>query len=335
MDLESRFADVFFVMGGANSNVYEINPLVVVKVPKAADDQRELFRHEVEILDILSHHPPCPYVITCFLHSNDGIFFEYMRDICLSFRIQQNHHRDPATRRVTRVGRLEALSLRKTWMDELSHGVAFLESLDLAHGDLRPENILLDRDRLKISDFDCAAKIGSEVDVCQEPYGRLLRDENGGKGDTAGSMGPRTEQFALGSLYYFINYGFEVYGDQTLGTDPSGKEHYVALRDILQAMIFPKLDGEPATDSIIQKCWHNRYETIAALAVDTEKLCSGGRQIPDDETSGATLPEQMDVKSFCKDFAKSGALQAIASWDPEQITVPMRHRYAQNPVRDP
>ena len=33
-------------------------------------------------------------------------------------------------------------------MNDLAQGVAFLGSLNLAHGDLRPENILLDRDRL-------------------------------------------------------------------------------------------------------------------------------------------------------------------------------------------
>lgn len=33
-------------------------------------------------------------------------------------------------------------------MNDLAQSVAFLASLNLAHGDLRPENILLDRNRL-------------------------------------------------------------------------------------------------------------------------------------------------------------------------------------------
>lgn len=33
-------------------------------------------------------------------------------------------------------------------------------------------------------------------------------------------FGFRTEQFALGSLYYLINYGFGVYGDRCFTDDP-------------------------------------------------------------------------------------------------------------------
>lgn len=55
---------------------------------------------------------------------------------------------------VTKVERLEPVSLRKKWIYDLVQAVAFLESLNLAHGDLRPENILLDRDQIKLSDFD-------------------------------------------------------------------------------------------------------------------------------------------------------------------------------------
>ncbi|GFF56630.1 hypothetical protein IFM61392_06604 [Aspergillus lentulus] len=102
-------------------------------------------------------------------------------------------------------------------MDErFAQAVAFLESLNLAHGDLRPENILLDHERLKLSDFDCDfdcnAEVGSNFEACVAPYGRILNSietEEGPPG-SSGFLGPRTEQFALGSLYYLINYGFEV-----------------------------------------------------------------------------------------------------------------------------
>lgn len=45
---------------------------------------------------------------------------------------------------VTKVEKIEPLSLRLEWMKDQAQGVAFLESLNLSHGDLRPENILLD-----------------------------------------------------------------------------------------------------------------------------------------------------------------------------------------------
>jgi hypothetical protein len=172
----------------------------------------------------------------------------------------------------SKVEKLEPLPLRKDWMNDLAQAVAFLESLNLAHGDLRPENILLDRNRLKLSDFDCTAEIGSDFEACMAPYGRILNGDESDQGrrGTSGFLGPRTEQFALGSLYYLINYGFEVYGDRCLTDDP--KEHGPELVNLLQNMDFPKLDGDPLIDDIIENCWHNKYTTIAELAAYTETL---------------------------------------------------------------
>lgn len=172
--------------------------------------------------------------------------------------------------------KLEPLPLRKEWMNDLAQAVAFLESLNLAHGDLRPENILLDRNRLKLSDFDCTAEIGTNYQACMAPYGRILNSNETDQGEsgTFGFLGPRTEQFALGSLYYLINYGFEVYGDQCLTEDPH--EHGPKVVDLLQNMEFPKLDGNPLIDNVIDKCWHNKYVTVSELAAHTKKLLNEG-----------------------------------------------------------
>lgn len=176
---------------------------------------------------------------------------------------------------VTKFERLEPLALRKEWMNNLAQAVAFLESLNLAHGDLRPENILLDRNRLKLSDFDCTAEIGTDFEACMAPYGRVLGDSepDEGRRGSSGLLGPRTEQFALGSLYYLINYGVEVYGDQCLTQDP--KEHGPKVVELLQNMELPKLNGDPLIDEIIHKCWHNQYKTIADLVSHIETLVSG------------------------------------------------------------
>ncbi|OKP09485.1 hypothetical protein PENSUB_5163 [Penicillium subrubescens] len=173
---------------------------------------------------------------------------------------------------VTQVEKLEPLPLRKEWMNDLAEAVAFLESLNLAHGDLRPENILLDRNRLKLSDFDCTAQIGTNYEACMAPYGRILNSNETDQGEcgTFGFLSPRTEQFALGSLFYFINYGFEVYGNRCLTEDPY--EHGPKVVDLLQNMEFPKLDGNPLIDNIIDKCWHNKYVTVSQLAAHTKTL---------------------------------------------------------------
>ncbi|KAI7975362.1 hypothetical protein EIK77_003743 [Talaromyces pinophilus] len=182
-------------------------------------------------------------------------------------------------------------------MNDLAQAVAFLESLNLAHGDLRPENVLLDRNRLKLSDFDCTAEIGSDFEACMAPYGRILNSnaQDQGPCGSSGFLGPRTEQFALGSLYYFINYGFEVYGDRRLTEDP--KQHGRKVVELLQKMEFPKLDGDPLIDDIIIKCWHNKYATIADLAAYTKTLLPGKNNWRDAEAEKISTPQWRTVIS--------------------------------------
>lgn len=158
-------------------------------------------------------------------------------------------------------------------MDDLAQAIAFLETFQLAHGDLRPENLLLNCNRIKVTDFDNAAKFGTPFTVCQEPWGRELRKNEPQydmPGCTAGLLGPRTEQFALGSIYYYINYGMEVYGDEKLSASP--RDRGLALRDLLQEMRFPALDRDSMINELIYKCWYNQFPTIASLATSTKGL---------------------------------------------------------------
>jgi hypothetical protein len=220
-------------------------------------------------------------------------------------------------------------------MNDLTQAVAFLESLNLAHGDLRPENILLDRDRLKVSDFDCTAEIGTDFEACMPPYGRILNSDDElldqGRCGSSGFLGPRTEQFALGSLFYLINYGFEVYGDRCLTADPS--EHGRKVVDLLQNMEFPNLDGDPLIDDIINECWHNNYATIAELAAYTETLLPGrkSRRETNAETIKATKIEVANggenrtaedfssKKAFCQSLERRGLLHMLSSGEPGQL----------------
>ncbi|CAI7567365.1 unnamed protein product [Penicillium viridicatum] len=264
MDIQRQFLSVHWIWGGGISFVYEVHPRIVVKVPKSGKFEREQFQKELEIYKVFSQHPPCPSIVQCFLFSSSGIFLEYMRGY------KKNHTRDQQTMVVTAVEKLEPLPLRKEWINDLAQAVAFLESVNLAHGDLRPENVLLDRNRLKLSDFDCTAKIGTNYEACMTPYGRILNKNESDQGEcgTFGFLSPRTEQFALGSLYYLMNYGLEVYGDCCLTEDPY--DHGPKVVDLLQNMEFPKLDGNPLIDNIIDKCWHNKYVTVSELAAHTK-----------------------------------------------------------------
>ncbi|KAI9368427.1 protein kinase [Aspergillus egyptiacus] len=353
MKIQCQFPSVHWIWGGGICFVYEVHPLIVVKVPKSGESERGQLHRELAIYQIFSQTRPCPSIVQCFHLSDNGIFLEYMRDKSLSSRIQNNHIRDQQTMVVTKVEKLEPLALREEWMNDLAQAVAFLESLNLAHGDLRPENILLDRNRLKLSDFDCTAEIGSNYEACMAPYGRILNSSEADQGEcgTFGFLGPRTEQFALGSLFYLINYGFEVYGYRYLTEDPY--EHGPKVVDLLQNMEFPKLDGNPLIDDVICKCGHNKYVTVSELAAHTKRLLNertdmagsngiGSREergeeearTPTDTLSIVRWPTIMGriihglwcglgdwwtFKEFCQDLEKRGFLNLLSSGDPEHL----------------
>ncbi|KAI2716435.1 hypothetical protein DTO039G3_7272 [Penicillium roqueforti] len=323
MDIKDQFPSVHWIWKGGISFVYEVDPRIAVKVPQSGEEEREQFSKEVEIYRIFSQNPPCPFIVQCFHISDKGIFLEYMRDGSLFSRIQDNHTWNRQNMVVTRVEKLEPLSLRKEWMNDLAQAVAFLESLNLTHGDLRPENILLDRDRLKLSDFDCTAKIGMDHEACIGPYGRFLNSNEPDEGicGSSGSLGSRTEQFALGSLYYYINYGFEVYGDRCLTEDPY--EHGPKTVDLLQNMEFPELNGNPRIDDIIDKCWHNKYGKVSDLALDTNRFLNEGTEAEGSSRVGhmeeGNRKEFLLKKELCQDLEKRGLLDLLSSGEPKKI----------------
>ncbi|KAL4946984.1 kinase-like domain-containing protein [Aspergillus filifer] len=272
METKKQFPSVNWIWRGAISFVYEVHPDIVVKVPKPREYARDQFDHELKVYDILSKHEPCPYLIQCFHYSADGIFLEYMTDASLSMRLQdhQTKYRDSAI--VEKVNKYEPLSLRLRWMNDLAQAAAFLESIGLVHGDLRPENVLLDGDQIKLIDFDNTVEIGTAEVMCTEPYGRNLSEDEADLGEpgTPGILGARTEQFALGGLYYFINYGFEMYSDRLLAENED--DHDDKVVELLQAKTFPALNRDLAIDTVILMCWHNMYNTIAELAKHTGHL---------------------------------------------------------------
>ncbi|KAM5486648.1 hypothetical protein McanCB56680_001051 [Microsporum canis] len=128
------------------------------------------------------------------------------------------------------------------------------------------ENILFHRNHLKLPDFDSTSEIGSVFEAA-----------NG--------------KFALSSLFYLINYGFEVYGDQYLGDDPS------------------------AIDSIIIECWHGEYKTVAELTADMEcLLCPGSidrNEIEDTPISPEDLPSHKEVFEA---FVACGLPKTLDNW---------------------
>ncbi|KAL4913012.1 serine/threonine protein kinase [Aspergillus aurantiobrunneus] len=249
MDIKEQFPEVHHIWDGAISFVYEVHPHIVVKVPRC-EDSMERFQNELKIYDILSRHPPCPQLVQPFYYTDKGIFLEYMPDESLAERIQLNHIKDRETWVVTK------------WMNDMAQAAAFFESL--AHGDIRAENILLQGDRIKLTDLDLAGDIGSPCEFIFSPSGRALsaHDEEQGLGTrgTGGRLGARTEQSALASFFYYINYGFEPWENRRLMS--VSRDRVINQMEKQENMEFPELNGDPIIDALIDKCWHNRYATV-------------------------------------------------------------------------
>lgn len=60
------------------------------------------------------------------------------------------------------------------------------------------------------------------------------------------------------------------------------------VADLLQDMKFPKLDGDPLIDDIIDKCWHNRYRTLTELATHTGTLLKEPLSEPPNHEAAST-----------------------------------------------
>lgn len=148
-------------------------------------------------------------------------------------------------------------------------------------------------------------------------------DQGQGRRGTSGFLGPRTEQFALGSLYYLINDGFDVYWNQCLTEDP--REHGPKVVDLLQNMEFPKMDGDLWIDDIINKRWHNKYATVGELAACRQVLLN--EEIEPNSDSCHNVHQDRDPpakdfsskRTFCQDLAKRGLLDLLSSGEPEQL----------------
>ncbi|KAM5437582.1 hypothetical protein McanCB21832_002293 [Microsporum canis] len=216
---------------GGHSILVSISDDLAVKVSYRAGGEH--IRHEQSIFKLLEGQA-CPYIVHSYFSAPDLIFMELVKNGRLYERMEQVDKPRPIL----------------TWMQQLSEAAVALEEVGYAHGDINPQNILFDeQDRLRLVDFDHALKVGEEVEVGVEPYVRH-RYVN------YGVAGPDTEQFALGSIFWFMTRGTEMYAD----IDGVQKVNR------LSRCIFPEVDSADPIDVIISDCWQGKFESMAELA---------------------------------------------------------------------
>lgn len=218
------------------------------------------FQTENESYDAFQQRNPPPSIMQSFLRL-PGINFMPLMAVSLEQRIYSNQVRDSRKSRCVTVVRIEPTTTIEQWAAELAGAIAWLESLGVVHGDLRPANILLDRyDHIKLADFDSVAKMGSINPGNVAPWVRL---RGCGGSESPGSFGlydAWSEQFAFASILYFTTSGTELYEDK-------GPE---AL-DLLKNLVFPEL-GDSPLDKLTITCWMGGFVTLADLAMAAGQL---------------------------------------------------------------
>ena len=197
---------------------------------KYHEENDERFQNEIRAFGILTQHIPCPNIVQTFLCVPQAIFLPFFPGGTLEQRIAGSQTRNG--HQVASFLKLEPVTLTMRWATEISTALAWLESIGYVHGDMALRNLVLDEyDRLKLIDFEDLSKIGTDSKGSHPPWARVQGPEAGNEEGTFGQYGPRTEQFAVGSLIYLITRGFEPYEDQDLGS-----EHGPAAVNLLQAV---------------------------------------------------------------------------------------------------
>lgn len=107
--------------------------------------------------------------------------------------------------------------------------------------------------------FDHSPAIGDALDVGYEPY---VRQHRGTLGGLYGTAGPVTEQFALGSAFWYMTRNSELYSELE-GPDQV---------DRLLEGKFPATVPHDPIDKIIANCWNGFYPQIADLVMEIRAL---------------------------------------------------------------
>ncbi|KAH0592480.1 hypothetical protein MHUMG1_09751 [Metarhizium humberi] len=237
------------------------------------------FNHGLDLERIfqLLEQTECRYIAKCLFRGTDVLFLE-----CLP----HGSLRD----RISIISEVPRPVLQ--WMLQLSSAVACIENLGYAHGDINPQNVLVDdNDQLKLIDFDHALPIGDPVDVGYEPYVRQYRAGANDKGGAFGVAGPTTEQYALGSLFWYMSRGTELYSEL------EGPDQVERLMDD----IFPVVNLEDPIDKIIDSCWHGRYNRVADLLGEIEGI-TGSTTKEQELVNG---DEEVEKRRVCEEYYNS------------------------------
>ncbi len=274
---------------GLDGTIWVIDNIVALKTPIEYDlsscqledsiafeysqdnqESRESIEWEKRIFTFLNTKISSRFIKSYF-HVKEGVFMEYIQGGNLSEHIK--------TKSIDFIQKFHLIF-------QLIAVVAELAQLGLAHGDLRPENFLLDSSgHIKCCDFAATVRLG-------EPYRRLpwplyvrpvsddviIADEPG-------------QAFSIAHPIYFIVTGHRPYHDKPLheAVNLFREENYPATNGNEFKSLAPV--GE-----VLRKCWHGEYSKLTALKMDIE---AAGR------TLGIRSTANSGLTHLCDDDARS------------------------------
>jgi serine/threonine protein kinase len=257
---------------GNKSIVYKVSPTIVVKKARQNSDENHAFLREIEFYRCLAKRQDrCPDIVECFLALPDHLFLFYCDLNRVDLRYSEHQEREKCADgfpgRLIRVNHNESSALIARWIQQITSALEYVEKMGFCHNDLHPRNCLLDQNlHLRLCDFDRATTVGKFLEGVYAPWARELV-----AGPLKGSYGlccARTEQFAVGSLLYFLVYGHEPYEDLDLANQNPGE-----LSRRFGRMEFPELNrcGVDVFNEFISACWHNVYPTMTLAAYDIKR----------------------------------------------------------------
>lgn len=256
------------VGGGLDAYIYRVAPTIAVKTVRhdRTPDQEAAehpFLKEIAFYKRLNERRDrCQNIIQSFLILPDHLFLSYCTHKSLAPRFYERQERDKSDGyhgRLLRVKEYEDPALIALWIEQVTSALEYVEKMGFCHNDLHASNCLLDENLdVKLADFGRATTIGQALEGVLPPRAQLILE--GPLKGTYGLCSARTEQFAVGTLLYFMVYGHEPYDDLDLSAAEWDRR--------FGNMEFRELNRHEVFDGLIAACWYNVYPTMALVAYD-------------------------------------------------------------------
>jgi serine/threonine protein kinase len=260
----------------------------IVEYSQENQESHESIEWEKKVFTLLNTKTSSHFIKSYF-DAKEGIFMEYVQGGNLSEYIKTNASMD-FVQKFHLVSQLIAV-------------VAELAQLGLTHGDLRPENFLLDSSgHVKCCDFAATVRLGNPYRRIPWPlYTKSVSSDVIIIADEPGKA------FSVAIPIYFVVTGHRPYHDKQL--------HEVV--NLFREENYPATDGDDSkpllpVGEILRKCWHGEYTKITALEADVE---AAGRAlgIRPSADSGPTLVHEDDLdcrRHHCEAFLRIKGLSS-------------------------